>query len=51
MQDICNVEYQLVLPNLHRHNAAERAICTFKARFLSILAGIADDFPKICGVC
>ena len=46
MQDIWKVDYQLVLPNIHRHNPAERAISTFKAHFLSILAYIADDFPK-----
>ena len=32
-------------PNTHRSNAAERAICTFKAHFLSILAGFAPYFP------
>ncbi|KAL7542248.1 hypothetical protein ACHAWF_007125 [Thalassiosira exigua] len=38
-------KFQLVPPNMHRRNAAERAICTFKAHFLSILAGAAPDFP------
>ena len=38
--------YQLVPLDIHRRNAAERAIQTFKAQFLSILAGIAPDFPK-----
>ena len=33
--------HQLVLPNTHRSNAAERAIRTFKAHFLSIFAGVA----------
>ena len=32
--------YQLVPPNLHRRNIAERAIRTFKAHFLEILAGV-----------
>ena len=41
-----NIKYQLVPPDIHRLNAAERAICTFKAHFLSILAVIAPDFPK-----
>ena len=38
--------YQLVPPHIHRRNAAERAICTFKAHFLSILSGIAKTSPK-----
>ena len=37
--------YQLVPPNVHRRNAAERAIRTFKDHFLSILAGAAPNFP------
>ena len=41
-----NSKYQLVPPHTHRSNAAERAICTFKAHFLSILAGVAPDFPR-----
>ena len=32
--------YQLVPPNVHRRNLAERAIRTFKAHFLEILAGV-----------
>ena len=39
------VKYQLVPPDLHRRNAAERAIRTFKSHLLSILAGVATDFP------
>ena len=46
LQDIWKVDYQLFPPNLHRHNAAERAICTFKAHFLLILTGISEDSPK-----
>ena len=42
----CNTNYQLIPPNTHRSNAAERAICTFKAQFLSILAGVAPYFPR-----
>ena len=38
--------YQLVPPNTQRSNASERAICTFKAHFLSILAGVAPDPPR-----
>ena len=32
--------YQLVPPNEHRRNVAERAIRKFKAHFLAILAGV-----------
>ncbi len=39
------MEYELVPPGCHRRNAAEVAIRNFKAHFLSILAGVADDFP------
>ena len=42
------IKFQLVPPHIHRRNAAERAIRTFKAHFLSILAGIAHDYPKHC---
>ena len=45
IQYIWKVDYQIVSPNTHLCNAAGRAICTFKARLLSILAGIAEDFP------
>ena len=38
------IKYQLVPPDIHRRNAAERAIRTFKAHSLSILAVIAPDF-------
>ena len=41
-----NAKYQLVPPNTHRRNAAERAICTFKAQFISILAGVAPYFLR-----
>ena len=33
-------------PNVHCCNIAERAIRTFKAHFLSILAGIPSSFPN-----
>ena len=42
------IKFQLVPPHIHRRNAAERAIRTFKAHFLAILAGVAEDFPKHC---
>ena len=41
-----NAKYQLVPPHTHRSNAAECAIRTFKAHFLSILAGGAPDFSR-----
>ena len=40
-----NMDYELVPPGQHRRNQAERAIQTFKAHFLSILAGVDDRFP------
>ena len=39
-------KFQLVPPNMHRRNAVERAIRTFKAHFLAVLAGVATDFPR-----
>jgi hypothetical protein len=36
---------ELVPPGCHHRNAAEVAICNFKAHFLSVLAGTADNFP------
>ncbi len=39
-------QYQLVPPDVHRRNAAERAIRTFKAHFIAILAGVDPSFPK-----
>jgi hypothetical protein len=40
-----NVTYQLVPPHVHRRNAAERAIQTFKHHFLAILASCDLNFP------
>jgi hypothetical protein len=37
--------YQLVPPHLHRRNAAERAIRTFKNHLLACLATCDSDFP------
>ena len=39
------IKYQLVPPHIHRRNAAERAIQTFKHHFLAILASCDPDFP------
>ena len=40
-----NCAIQLVPPDNHRRNLAERAIQTFKSHFKSILAGVDDSFP------
>ncbi len=39
------IQFELVPPGNHRCNQAERAIQTFKAHFISILAGMDDKFP------
>eukprot|EP00804_Cyclotella_cryptica_P011209 CCRYP_007737-RB/>CCRYP_007737-RB protein AED:0.21 eAED:0.17 QI:0/-1/0/1/-1/1/1/0/1078 len=39
----CKVE--LVPPDMHRRNAAERAIQTFKGHCIATLAGVSNDFP------
>ena len=39
------MSYQLVPPNVHRRNIAERAIQTWKSHFIGILAGTAATFP------
>jgi hypothetical protein len=39
------VDYQLVPPLIHRHNAAERAIRTFKNHFVAGLASCDPMFP------
>ena len=36
---------QLVPPHVHRHNAAKRAIRTFKDHFLACLAGVDPSYP------
>ena len=43
--DKYKMEMELVPPGCHWLNAAEVAIRNFKASFLSVLAGVADDFP------
>jgi hypothetical protein len=40
-----NCKIQLVPPDNHRRNLAERAIQTFKNHFKAILAGVDDTFP------
>ena len=39
------ITYEMVPPHIHRRNAAERAIRTFKNHFLAGLAGVDPDFP------
>ena len=38
-------KFQLVPPDMHRRNRAERSIRTFKDHFLAILAGVDATFP------
>ena len=45
IKEKCNINYQLVPSHIHRQNTAEIAIRTFKVHFISILAGVLDDFP------
>ena len=40
-----NCTIQLVPPDNHRRNLAERVIQTFKCHFKSILAGVDNSFP------
>lgn len=40
-----NVDYQLVPPRVHRHNAAEQAIITLKDHFIAGLASTNKLFP------
>ena len=45
------VSYQLVPPNLHRNNAAEKAIVTFKDHFVAILCSCDPYFPMHLWCC
>jgi hypothetical protein len=40
-----NIDFQLALPHVHRRNAADRAIRTFKNHFISGLCSTNPDFP------
>jgi hypothetical protein len=40
-----NCRVELTPADMHRRNAAEKAMQTFKAHFKSVLAGVSDDFP------
>jgi hypothetical protein len=39
------VDYQLVPPGMHHHNAAERAIRTFKNHFIAGMCSVDKHFP------
>jgi len=45
IHDMCKLDMELVPPGCHRRNAAEVAIRNFKAHFLSVLAGVSNNFP------
>ena len=46
IQVTCKLDMELVPPGCHRRNAAEVAIRNFKTHFLSVMAGVAEDFPE-----
>ena len=46
IKDKYKMAMELAPPGCHRRNAAEVAIRNFKAHFLSVLAGTAEDFPS-----
>jgi hypothetical protein len=48
--DKCKLDMELAPPGCHRCNAAEGAICNFKAHFLSVLANVANNFPQTSGI-
>ncbi len=45
IHDTCKLGIKLVPPGFHGCNAAKVAIRNFKAHFLSVLAGVANNFP------
>jgi hypothetical protein len=45
IHDTCKFDMELVPPGCHQRNAAKVAICNFNVHFLSVLAGVANDFP------
>ncbi len=45
IRDTCKFDMELVPLGCHQPNAAKVVICNFKAHFLSVLAGVADNFP------
>ena len=44
--EVWKCTHQKVPPDMHRRNKAERAIRTFKAHFLAILASVDPAFPR-----
>jgi hypothetical protein len=44
-----DIDYQLVPPHLHRRNAAERAIQTFKEHFVAGLSSVDPPSHCTCG--
>ena len=45
IQHTCKLTMELVPPGRHWRSAAEVATRNFKTHFLSVLAGVAEDFP------
>ena len=45
-KDKWGVDFQLIPRNIHRINAAKRAVRTFKAHFLAVLSEVTSDFPQ-----
>ena len=45
IRDQYHMTMDFVPPGCHRRNAAELTIRNFKAPFLSVLRGVADNFP------
>ena len=41
------IDYQLVPPHMHRRNAAEKAIKTWKEHFIAGLSSVHPDFPLL----
>ena len=41
------IQYQLVPPNIHHRNAAEKAIDTWKSHFIAGLSSVHPDFPLL----
>jgi hypothetical protein len=44
-----NIDFQLAPPHLHRRNATERAIRTYKNHFIAGLSSTNPNFPYTCG--
>ncbi len=45
IHDTCKLDMELVPLGCHRCNTAKAAIRNFKAHFLSVLAGVVNNFP------